>query len=81
MADLNKAIQEGAAVERREKIDSINRYFVSASANRICILNPPLPHLGMSPDEAMTLAAWLVALAEYQAHFTFAEVLEKVQST
>jgi hypothetical protein len=58
-------------------MDYGNNYLVSATpGGTITILNPPL--VGMSPDEALVLAAWLVAMAQFKSARTFAAILEEV---
>lgn len=60
-------------------IDTFNKFLVGANAAGIIIMKPPSGL--MSPDDALLLAATLVALAEYKASHSFAEVLKAVQNT
>lgn len=64
-----------------DEIDLANKFLVGARGKQVVILNPPTRLTELSPDEALLLAAWLVAIAEYQASTPFAAVLEKVQNT
>jgi hypothetical protein len=60
------------------EIEVANKFGVGGFDHKIVVtlrLHPLLP------DEALNLAAWLVALAEPDATNTFAEVLEAVRST
>jgi hypothetical protein len=60
-------------------MDYSNKHLVSVTgANEIVVLNPPRGP--MSPVDALALAAWLVALAEYKTDRTFTEILAEVQS-
>lgn len=62
-----------------ENIDTTNRYFVGAhTGGRVMITLPPLAP--MSPDEALTLAAWLVAVADPIGD-RFEEIFTAVMST
>lgn len=59
-------------------IDIDNRHMVGALGQRIVVMNPPK---SMTADEALVFAAWLVALAEYQASAKFEDILARVQNT
>lgn len=60
-------------------IDITNRWMVAARVSgTVMILNQPVGPL--SADDALVLAAWLVAIAEPSASRPFADVLSKVQS-
>ncbi len=61
-----------------EEIETLNRFGVALVGNRIGMLMPP--SLPMTTDEALTLAAWLVTLADYRGD-RFKEILEAVRST
>lgn len=61
-----------------ETLDIDNRHMVGALGQKIIVMNPPKQ---LSPDEALVFAAWLVALAEFQASVKFEDVLTKVQNT
>ena len=58
-------------------IDTANKYGVSSRGNTIGLLFPPRGE--MSKDEALTLAAWLVALACDEERFK--EILTAVENT
>lgn len=57
--------------------DTLNKFMVGISGARITFLRP-VPHT-ISMDDALNLAAWLVALADGRDKFP--AVLEAVQST
>jgi hypothetical protein len=57
-------------------IDTLNRFAVSAQNGRVVIVL--FPWVPLSPDDALLLAAWLVAIAEPTASQPFAAVLEAV---
>jgi hypothetical protein len=62
-------------------IDTTNKFMVSGQGERIRLMNAiPLVREGLTHDEAVSLAAWLVALA-YQASEPFEEVLKRVQQS
>jgi hypothetical protein len=66
-----------------DPIDTFNRFAVSVYARRVVLLAPPPAH-GMTPAEALTLAAYLVTMAECVEPRTlppFEAVLAAVQST
>ena len=58
-------------------IDTTNRFLVSARGDEVLVLNPP--RTGISRDDALNLAAWLVALAG--GGEKFAAVLRAVEAT
>lgn len=60
-----------------EKVDTLNRFLVGAIADRIIIMNPP--HCTIPKDDALNLAAWIVAMVDDEDRF--AEVLAAVKST
>lgn len=60
-------------------IDTMNKFMVGIQGNEVVMLLPPPPRL--SPDDAMLLAAYLVALAEHKAEHSFESVLEAVIGT
>ncbi len=62
-----------------EKIDCTNKYLVGANATHVTLVIPPVGPLTF--DDALLLAAWLVAIAEQQASNTFDEVLAAVCNT
>lgn len=64
-----------------EQIDTSNRFIVGARGNHLIVMNPPTRMTELTPDEALVLAAWLVAMAEFRASVPFATVLEKVQNS
>lgn len=59
-------------------IDTSNDHLVGTQGGRIVILMPPLAP--MDKDEALRLAAWIVALADFEGD-RFPAVLEAVQNT
>jgi hypothetical protein len=61
------------------EIDTLNKFGVGGAAGGFVITRPAF--LPMSADDALLLAAYLVAIAEPQATHTFAEVLAAVRST
>jgi hypothetical protein len=60
-------------------MDIMNKFMVAASRSKVCIMNPPRGE--MSPDDALLLAAWLVALASPMATEPFEAVLEEVENS
>lgn len=58
--------------------DPFNRYMVGGTLTTVSILNPP--HGRMTTDEALNLAAWLVAVAD-PAQERFPAVLDAVMGT
>ena len=59
-------------------IDTLNKFLVSVRGGCITIMRTP--DYGLTPDEALVLAAYLVALAEPNASHRFSEVLEAVRN-
>ena len=59
-------------------IDTLNKFAVGSLADSIVVLIPPQGPV--SPDEALVLAAYLVALAEPRASHPFAEVLAAIKA-
>lgn len=45
-------------------MNTANKYGVSISRDQIFILNPPATFTTLTAEEALVLAAWLVALAQ-----------------
>lgn len=62
-------------------IDTANRGMVSARGSRIIIANPAAIRGDMSADEAMALAAWLVAMASMYSTRPFQDFYDAVCST
>lgn len=62
-------------------LDIGNRCMVSARGKQIVIMNPPTRMTELTPTEALLLAAWLVAMAEFNSNLKFEDVLLKVQNT
>jgi hypothetical protein len=52
-----------------------------AGGKRLTMLNPPTHATEWTPEAALVVAAWLVAMAEPFASVSFAEVLRKVRNT
>lgn len=71
---MNEQHNEGSL----NTLDIGNRHMVGVMGQTIVVMNPPKQ---LTPDEALVFAAWLVALAEYQASVKFEDVLTKVQNT
>jgi hypothetical protein len=60
-------------------LDTTNKYLVAANGKGIVIMNPPR---GPIPaDDALTLAAWIVAMAEHMASLEFNDVRRAVENT
>jgi hypothetical protein len=64
-------------------IDTMNKFGVCVASFKgekhlFLMTSPQTPYI--SADDALNLAAWLVAIAEDSASHTFAEVLEAIQS-
>jgi hypothetical protein len=62
-------------------IETANKFLVGLIGDRIVIGKPPSAQTGISPDDALLLAAMLVELAEYRATHKFEEVLAAVQNS
>lgn len=62
------------------EIDTFNRNLVGLHLGSGSI-TVQQPRARMTPDEALTHAAWLVAVAETSATHSFADVLEAVRNT
>lgn len=62
-----------------DEIDTFNRFMVGMCAGNIVLLNPP-PRGGMTPGDALLLAAYLVSMADPTGD-KFAPVLAAVQGT
>jgi hypothetical protein len=62
------------------EVNTFNRWMVGAIGDRLSMLRPPLAGELMEKDDALVLAAWLVALADPDGR-KFREVLEAVQNT
>jgi hypothetical protein len=65
-------------------IDTTNKFLVGANpANRtIRIVGAPLLHRELTPEDAVNLAAWLVAVAEVMERAPdFLPLLDKVRNT
>lgn len=59
-------------------VDPFNKYGVALGGNGLIIMMPP--RVPMTDDEAVELAAWLVAMAIRPTH-SFDEVLKAIEST
>lgn len=62
-------------------VDTTNKHLVSSTGDDIVILNPPARGVRMSKLDALTFAAWIVALADNGDDPTFAEIREAVERT
>jgi hypothetical protein len=65
--------------ERTAPIDTTNKFLVSDYRDQVVLLNPPVPRQMLSIDDALLLAAWLVAIAGERKRFL--EVLAAVEGT
>lgn len=84
MAELTSCASmtaEGTAMSQAESMDIGNRFMVGCQGNSLVILNPPTRLTLLSPDEALLLAAWLVAMAKWKTETVFADVLERIENT
>lgn len=64
--------------DANKPIETRNKFMVSLQGDRVLVMNPPRGPI--SHDDALLLAAYLVALA-FQGEHTFEEVREAVEST
>jgi len=62
-------------------IDTSNRFGIAANGRDLLFMMLPPKAAGLTPNEALNLAAWLVVLAEPNASHTFVELLEAIAST
>ena len=60
-------------------LDTLNKFAVGSLADSVVVLIPPQGPV--SPDDALLLAAYLVAIAEPSASHPFADVLAAVRAT
>ena len=60
-----------------DELETGNKYMVGVSGGRIVMLRPPRG--SFSNEDALNLAAWLVALADLDGKFP--AILEAVQNT
>ena len=67
--------------DTRVSVDITNRFMVGARGRNIVVMNPPTRMTEMSGDEAMALAAWLVALASMSSSQPFQVFYDKVCGT
>ncbi len=63
-----------------EKIETLNKFMVTAGGKGIVMLNGPHRGMTFTADDALLLAAYLVSMAEHDAAHTFEEVLNAVQN-
>ena len=63
------------------EIETVNKFLVGYNAGMIVISGAVRLRERLTPDDALLLAAWLVACAEVQASHSFDDVLKAVQST
>jgi len=60
------------------KYDTTNKFMVAGGPNNlIAMLNPPAPRQAMTSDEALVLAAYLVAISQHEPS-DLNEVLEQL---
>jgi hypothetical protein len=62
----------------KREIDTTNKFAVALNSRGICILNQPI--MPMTGDDAILLAAWLVAMTDFGRE-KFDEVFNAVVST
>lgn len=62
----------------QKKIDTTNKFLVSASGNRIVILKPPTAGT-LNKEDALLFAAWLVTMS-FADDGEFEQVLAAVQN-
>ena len=60
-------------------VETFNRFMVSSQDGNVLMLHPPKMGEPFSPQDALLLAAWLVAILFQEDKFS--EVLQAVQST
>jgi len=60
------------------EMDTLNRHLVGMQGGKIVIMSPPLG--GMTKEQALVLAAWIVAVADPRGE-DFQKVLDAVIST
>lgn len=56
-------VSPAAAAPPTAKRDTSNKYSVARNRERIFVMCPPRPGAPLTPDEALALAAWLIAMA------------------
>ncbi len=59
------------------EIDTMNKFMVASQGDKLVLLNPPRGHI--SKDDALLLAAYLVAMAD--GHDRFTRVYDAVCNT
>ena len=72
-----------AEINTADELDIGNRCMVAAQGSPIHFLmvNPPTRATRWTPDEALVIAAWLVAMAQPFTEVKFADVLTRVENT
>lgn len=68
----------GKPPEPEEPIETLNQFIVAANGDCIVVMHPP--NTPLTKEEALNLAAYLVALAD-PTHERFAKVLKAIEST
>lgn len=65
-----------------ERTDLSNRFVVSLTGSKKIAIGRAagLPY-GISPDDALLLAAWLVSVAQPFATLNFGDIIDEVQSS
>jgi len=62
-----------------DELNTMNKYGVAVTGGRIQMLMPPRG--SFSKEDALTLAAWLVVLADDAPPHKFMSIVEAVQNT
>lgn len=74
---------QGAMAQAINNVNVSNQHGIASGAGgkRLTMLLPPTRATEWTPEQALVIAAWLVAMAEPFASVPFADVLHKVKST
>lgn len=74
---------EGAMAQAINNVNVCNQHVIASGGGgkRLTMLLPPTRATEWTPEEALVVAAWLVAMAEPFSSVPFEQVLHKVQST
>jgi hypothetical protein len=68
-------------VSNEKAIDTANKFIVSLRFKPDATIVLGRPAVVLTPDDALTLAAWLVAIAEPHAKHHFPDVLAAVEKS